>query len=406
MTSAVLTPPAQVGWLRISWVLYLACIALSFFVMIEPAPTDLVFALSFGALILGGGSRGYLVGPVVTVGLLVFMWFTILSLIFVTGFHVQAVRAVIVEIYLVLLFLMTAYFTRRWGDKAFDRITVMYIIGGVIATVIGVLAYLDLVPNREIFFRDEHLKRIKSTFKDPNVFGPFLILPLLASFWLALSSKRLMPVALTVVLATGLIIAYSRGAWVHCLISLSIFGVALLVNRQTFLRTFTLLSALSVIVVLLAVNFSDQIAQSVESSFIAQRLSFQSYDSERFSVIWAVVKDLVLNPFGIGPYQSILVYRIEPHNTFVLVALHNGIPAAIGYTVVFLAAIYRCFVKVVQQEDGWMKYAFIFSILVGLLVLSNVVSSLHWRHLYVTMGLAFGEYTSNGILERRFRQRA
>lgn len=393
----------RVGWHAISWRIYLACIVMSFFVMIEPAPTDLLFFVALGAFILAPIQPVRLLGPVTTVAILIYVWFSFLSLVFVAVSLSIALRAIGIEMYLILLFLMTAYFAHKKGDYAFRTILFALTAGGVIASVIGIAAYLDLVPNREIFYRDEWMTRIKSTFKDPNVLGPYLVPSILFMFWLALSVRRcriLATVALCL-LAGCLAITFSRGAWVHTAITGSIFFGVLLFDRRSTVPAVTLVLAVMAAGAIAFGFFGDVSSSLPSDNYLSSRLSLQSYDSGRFEHILTSLGEMFDFPWGIGPNQARLVYGYEPHNTFVVLGLQNGVFASLGFLLFYLAGMYRCLTKVLERRDGWMKYAFILSIMIGLLVLMNVVGAGHWRHLYVVLGLAYGSYHSNSIFPER-----
>lgn len=391
----------RVGWFALSWRIYLMCIAVSFFVMIEPAPTDLIFFIALGAFMLAPLRPVKLLGPVASGGLLLYLWFTFFSLAFVAVSVPVAARAVFIEVYLVLLFLMTAYFVKLYGDRAFRMILLMLTLGAMITSVIGLLAYLDLIPNRVMFFRDEHMSRIKSTFKDPNVLGPYLVPPILFTMWMAFSVRRLRWCATAAfgVLAACLLVTFSRGAWVHIALTGMIFFGLLLVDRRSTIPAVTFLLIAIACGAIKVGFFSEATSGALSDNFLASRLSFQSYDTGRFEHIFKSLGDMFDKPWGIGANQARLVYGFEPHNTFVVLGLQNGVFAAIGFTVLYFAAGYRCLKKVIEQRDGWMKYAFVLAIMVGLFVLMNVVGSLHWRHLYVVLGLAFGSYYSNSIFQ-------
>ena len=53
-----------------------------------------------------------------------------------------------------------------------------YIIAALIATAAGYIGFFHLLPGSDIFLAND---RVSATFKDPNVYGPFLIFPLLLS---------------------------------------------------------------------------------------------------------------------------------------------------------------------------------------------------------------------------------
>lgn len=393
----------RVGWLAISWRLYLLCLGTSFFVLTEPAPTDALFVLAFAAILLARLRMVPIVGPVEVVAILIYLWFTLLSLSFDSILlPFTAVRAAGIEIYLILLFLMTAYFVRTGGDRAFRIIMITLVVAGLITSAIGVMAYLGLLPDNisGIFFRDEYRARVRSTFKDPNVLGPFLVPPALFMLWVTITSAkwRIWAGMAFVVMLFCLVVTFSRGAWVHMLGTAAIFIGFLLAYRATARPALITVVGGIVSVLVIAVLFDEQITRSVSDSYFGKRLSLQSYDEDRFATIGNSFEWMIEGPLGVGPNQVKQHFGKYPHNTFATLALNNGIPATLGFAVLFFAAMVRCGLKVRERQDGWMKYAFLLSILAGLLVLMNVVGALHWRHLYVVMGLAYGTYRSNSPL--------
>ena len=403
-------PAGRVGWHAMGWWLFLLAMASSFLVMVEPAPTDLLFVAALGALVLGGVRPGRVVDPVATVGAALFLWFTLLSMMFVVERPVVAIRAAGIEVYMVLLWLVTAYWVRHDGDRAFGAIMACLLGGALAASAIGALALLDLVPNREVFYRDEYLTRIKSTFKDPNVLGPYLVPPLLLSVWLAFGSGRLrlrlFAALCAAFLGTMLVVTFSRGAWAHGLLSLGLFGLVLLVHGRTRMpvlltgmAALTGLAAVAAAAAVLAAGGGTEAALPGPDpdSYLASRLSLQSYDQSRFAFIIDALGRILDRPLGIGPNQVLYVYGYEPHNTFVVLAVNNGILSALGFALLYGAAVWRCVRKTAQGRPGWMKFAFLASVLIGIFPLMNVVGALHWRHLFVVMGLAYGTYRSNAI---------
>ncbi len=51
-----------------------------------------------------------------------------------------------------------------------------YLLAALLATVAGYIGFFHLLPGADIFLDGV---RVSATFKDPNVYGPFLIFPLL-----------------------------------------------------------------------------------------------------------------------------------------------------------------------------------------------------------------------------------
>lgn len=387
----------KLGWEVISWRLYLTCLATSFFVLIEPAPTDLLFVLAAFALVLSGVRPVKVIGPIDAIGAAVYIWFSALSLYFVVHSMGFALRALGIEIYLVMLYLMTAYFAKTGGDKAFKTILLMLLVAGTIASLLGVLAYWHLIPNSEIFFRDRFMQRISSTFKDPNVLGPFLVPSILLCYWMAIAEPRVRLIATAIgsVVVLCLVLTFSRGAMIHTAFTLFVFTCALLAYRKTSVATLIGIIGLFFVATVILFVFQNAIMEAVSSSFLGSRLTVQYYDESRFTHIFASIGHIMDHPFGIGPNQSRSVYGYEAHNTFIVIALNNGLLAGIGLLIIYVGAVVRCMQKVAAGQDGWLKYAFVLAVLAGLTILMNVVSAAHWRHMWVILGLAYGNYTSN-----------
>lgn len=385
-----------------SWRIYILAVALSFFVFVEPAPTDLVFFVGLAVFCFSRPVKTAFLSGTAIVGVLLYLLFSVLSLAFVQYVPMLALRAVGIEFYMIALFVMTAYYAKTRGDAAFTTILFALTIGSVLASVVAIAALLDVVPNSDIFFRGEGVRfRVKATFKDPNVFGPFIIPSLLFVLWVIIASARFRLLALGAMglLLLSLFSTYSRGAWIHALISLSVFSFAMMMHRRTARSALMTIVCFAIIVCAIALLFLDQITARISDSFLAQRLSLQSYDTSRFGYVADAVKNIWEHPFGIGPYQARFVYGYLPHNTFVAFAIHNGVFASLGLMLIYGAAMTRCVMKMINQRPGWTKYALVFAVLLGLLVLMQVVGAIHWRHLYLVCGLAFGTYTRDWLLE-------
>lgn len=88
----------------------------------------------------------------------------------------QTLQYVATSGYLVLAAIM---FACLFCDGNLVRLTILrraYIIAALIATTAGYVGFFHLAPGSDIFLFND---RVSATFKDPNVYGPFLIFPLL-----------------------------------------------------------------------------------------------------------------------------------------------------------------------------------------------------------------------------------
>ncbi len=381
------------------WRVYLAAIAVSFIVLIEPAPTDILFVLAVGFICFSRPLPGRFLSGGALTGIILFVLFSILSFVFVVNSPARAFLALGTDFYMIAIFALTAYFLHHRGDRGFAIVMLALTAGAVVASLIALAAVLDLLQ-ADFLWRDRHRIRVKATFKDPNVFGPFLVPSILFSAWIALVSQRFRILALGVfsLMLFALIVTYSRGAWVHAVISLAAISVMFLVHRRTANPALMGLVLILLGLFSFLMFFAEEVVASLEDSFFSKRLSLQGYDDSRFSNLADSVQQIFNNPLGIGPTQARFKFGYWPHNAFISTALHNGLPATLGLVLIYFASLFRCTGKVLAQRPGWTKYAFILAILIGLAVLMQVIGANRWRHLYLICGMAFGVYTSDRIL--------
>jgi len=194
-----------------------------------------------------------------------------------------------------------------------------------------------------------------------------------------------------------LTITFSRGAWIHLAITVMMFWFCLLSNRKTAITAFSFALGLLTMGLAFSILLNDAITAFINDSYLGSRLGLQSYDTNRFGAMALAIGWIAEHPFGLGPNQVSANYGRYPHNTPLNLAVNNGVLAAAGFILLYLSAMWRCFQKVLTRNDGWLKYAFVLSILAGLTLLMNVVPALHWRHMYLVLGLAYGNYRSNAL---------
>jgi len=141
-----------------------------------------------------------------------------------------------------------------------------YILAAGCTSLLGILGYFDAFPGAEVFTR---YGRAMGAFQDPNVFGPFLMLPLA---WLVhgvlVGDLRSLPIRLVpiLIITLGIFLSFSRAAW--GMAALIVAGLALLLfirnpNRLFRLRII-LLAGLAVGLVLLAIVIALQIPSVAE----------------------------------------------------------------------------------------------------------------------------------------------
>ena len=194
-------------------------------------------------------------------------------------------------------------------DGDLVRLTILrraYILAALIATAAGYIGFFHLLPGSDIFLSND---RVSATFKDPNVYGPFLIFPLLMLLIGVMTrGMRLSSVVIIAVLSGGLLLSFSRGAWAHFAISAAV-AVALLIVTTPDPRTrarFLLFSIVAAVGVLLLVIAMMSI-NSVHDLFLERAKAIQPYDVGPGGRFWEqrlALSVILDHPNGMGPFSS------------------------------------------------------------------------------------------------------
>ena len=92
-------------------------------------------------------------------------------------------------------------------------IFIAYVVSAVLTSLLGIAGYFHAFPGAEIFTIYD---RAAGAFQDPNVFGPFLVLPGIYLLYLLMTGSiarmPLLAVPLLIITA-GIFFSFSRGAW-------------------------------------------------------------------------------------------------------------------------------------------------------------------------------------------------
>jgi hypothetical protein len=239
MTAVALSPPAPLPLPRRSaahrlalGLVWLTVVAGSV-VASEPAPVDV---LTMGLVLLLP-----LIGLVAVsralVGLLALMLVVAAGGYLAAGMAVeigQAVTHTSVSLYLyVAAFVLAAFVAKR--PEAHARLMLnAYLWAAAVAALAGIAGYFDVFPGaHELLTRYD---RATGFFKDPNVFGPFLVPALVyaASRFAALPlRKALAPLGVLLLVGLAMLLSFSRGAWFNLVVALAVYGMLYLLTLRS-----------------------------------------------------------------------------------------------------------------------------------------------------------------------------
>lgn len=364
------------------------------FVLIEPSPYEVMFLAAF-AVSLAGGLKLHRENLPLLGLIILFAPFSLIA-----AFQVRFMDASDALLFtLVTIFLMiTSYFAANFVAQSplahMRLIGRAYIAAALITAVVGTLAYLGVLPGEGAFLL---YGRAKAFFKDPNVYGPFLVLPamfLLQRALLGGPKQALIGGGLYLVIFVGTFVSFSRGAWgIFALSSMLVFLLSFCLEARAQDKVRMLLLAIGGVMVLSAA-LMVLLSIGEVAEFFVHRFSLQGYDTGetgRFGRIGYALDIALQNPWGIGPLEfSNLRITELPHNTYINVLHAYGWGGALAYYVMAGWTVWRGITHLARRSPNRLLLIPVFSTFIPLLILAAVIDTDHWRHWFLLVGLMWG----------------
>jgi hypothetical protein len=339
---------------------------------------------------------------------LVFMPLLLLLFLLNVGYTISAVAVmdrpsvtnwVATSWYMAVTVMFFAMVVSEDTEARLDMLRRGVVVGAMIAALLAIAGYFNLVPGgRDLLTLYD---RARGTFKDPNVFGAFLILPALFVLQSVVSDrlgKSFRSSVAFVVMSLAILLAFSRAAWGGLVIT-SAFMLALMVltsnsHKQRSRIIVMALVAVVLAAMLVAVLLSlDSVAQMFK-----QRASFdQSYDEGRFGRFGRHIlgAQMALDlPFGIGPLQFNRYFPEDTHNSYLNAFMSGGWLAGVCYPALIFTTVIIGF-RYVFVRVPWQKtYLAIFAAFLGTVGESFIIDTDHWRHFWMMLGCMWGMFAA------------
>lgn len=362
------------------------------FVMIEPAPYEFLIALTMIIFAATGVSM--------RVGHLPLMWLLMLCNV---GFATSLIPVIMLEntakwtAISCFLSMTTLFFAISLVEDTERRLNILlkgYIVSAIITSMIGILAFFELFPGWEMFIG---ALRARSTFKDPNVFAPFLILPaLLVLQRIMLGSLRdfFLNGAFALIIAVALFLSFSRGAWGHFAASAALMLYFSFLTTSSNIERVRIVAVFIVGGVLIAFFILALLSLDQVADLFKERASLvQDYDAGhggRFGrhILGALM--VLDHPFGIGPLQFAKYLPEDPHNSFLNAFMAGGwLGGCVNFALV-LITLFQGLRHVFVRTPWQTTYIAVYATFVGEVGESYVIDVTHWRHYYLIMGVVWG----------------
>jgi hypothetical protein len=378
--------------------------ALSGFVFTEPAPVD---ALLAGLIFLLPAVGLVTVTPALAV--YISLWSIAAAAGFLTSTVSRDVAAsttfTMISLYLYAASFVIAAFVARAPLRHARLVHSGWFIAAVTAAVAALVGYFNLLPGAAELFTK--FNRASGPFKDPNVFGPFLVAPFLYALHLVLHRpwlRAILPVLAAAILALAVLLSFSRGAWLNLLVALCVYGALAFATatnpRQREKIVGLIAGGLALVAVLtIAVLSDDKIG-----GFLQDRASVtQSYDvgpSGRFGGQDKAVGLILEHPLGIGAGQfTIHHHHEEVHNVFLSIFLNAGWLGGLVYWLMTVLTIVIGARHVLQEGPARPLFLIAYAAFVATACEGIVIDTDHWRGFYILMALVWGAVASTDSVD-------
>lgn len=278
-----------------------------------------------------------------------------------------------------------------------DRLKVIcrgYIAAGVVTSLIGILGYFGVLPNSEMFTL---YSRAKSTFQDPNVFGPFLILPLVLLAQHILTHRlreSLIELVLSLIVMLAIFLAFSRAAWGLTVFAILFCAAMAFANEPSARGKVRLLGYVVGGFVTIALLLAVALSFDAVSNLFAERAELvQDYDAGRYGRFERHIIGFFMvleKPLGIGPYTFGLTLGEDEHNMLLKGFTVYGWLGGFSY-LLLIAATLIATTPLLRKRRPWQPVLIAtYAVYLGHLMIHMVIDQDHWRHLFLIYGMLWG----------------
>jgi O-antigen ligase len=360
--------------------------------LIEPSPYDFASLIAMPLWFLGGFT--------IHRSFMLLAFFVVMSAI--VGFlalipywsNAESSMYMYQSAYLTLTTLFYALFTGNRTQARAELCLNAYTASAVLASTVGILGYFDIAHLGETF---SHFGRASGTFKDPNVFGSYIILGALylsQNLLLRRARSVALSLALLSVIVAGVFLSFSRGSWgAFIFAALMMFGSAFLTARDVRMKSRIVVVAVVATIVAAIAVLALLSSSEIRDLFFLRAAATQDYDegpTGRFGNQMRSIPMLIERFWGFGPLRFRLIFDLEPHNSYVgafanggwiggvLFILLVGVTTFIGLRLMFRASPYQRLAQVV------------FPALLAFFVQAFQIDIDHWRHVFLMLGMAWG----------------
>ena len=366
-------------------------LALGVLAVFEPSPSDIAIVLLFVVGLFTGNLRWSrkLTLPFMLLGF--FVLANLASLCYAIDSAVGGLYFAI-TLFMLLSWMFVVGILTKYEERGSRAVMLAFTTGGVVSALIAILSYFNLAPFGEwVLFYD----RIKGFFKDPNVFAPYLVVVAVYALYRTLLDRhpwrRVSWFASCLVASVGVLLCYSRAAWMNYVVTLLLFILLTTISKRGVSSSRRNLIYFAIFTAIIAGAFAYAMTIPQISEVLSYRTEMQTYDADRFANFIAALRLGLNNPLGVGPGQSFLTLDYATHNLYLRTFSENGVIGFLTFTAFALATLIRSLVLSQKAANLIQRslFALVAAALCGTLLNSLTIDTLHWRHLWLLLALGW-----------------
>lgn len=368
------------NFLTLVWIV----MATSGIVFVEPAPIDIgiIILVTLGAL-FSKFQFSKKIAPIFFI-MYFFLMANVISFFAVNNLLV-ALRYFFISVYLILSCFFYIGIVGKYKDKAIKVLFSGYIFAAISSAMLTLAAYFSIIPDNEKLVK---FGRATGFFKDPNVFGPFVIpVALYALSKIEKNNKRLWWFFVFFISSASVLLSYSRAAWGSYALALFVYFSIKFLRKPNVKTLFTAVILICAVVTVLKYLVSIPRIQYT----LNQRFAVHAYDADRFAKQDQAVIGITKYPLGIGPGQTELTLSYATHNGYLRIWLENGHIGFFFYISFVLISLCLSIRKVFKTGES--LYIISTASILSILLNSFVIDTVHWRHIWFIFAIPWFSYS-------------
>ncbi len=370
------------------------------FVIVEPAPYELFLALLIPGWLAAGLKVPRSVSPLIVL-MLLFIAGGVLASTQAKDFATQPLY------YAVTAFLAfsSCFFACIVAEdpRRLDTIVSAWIAAAVCTAVLGIIGYFGLTGG--LFTKFE---RAAGAFQDPNVFGPFLILPFVVLVRRVLTrpfGAALKSAAIALLLFVGIFLSFSRAAWGLTVVATLMVGWLLFATERSAKARARFIALGAVGIVLLGLLVSAVLTLPAVSQLFEQRAHVeQTYDSGHLGRFQrhAIGFNLMLShPLGIGAIEFGRTYGEDEHDIWLKTLTTYGWLGFVSYLTLVIWTLAAAFPLLFREGPLQPIAQIAYVVFLGHILMAAVIDIDHWRHVYLMFGILWGLIAANKMVRQK-----